>query len=90
MTKIGRALRSLAAQRLARPLEVYCVGAPGWYVTFGGEIREKFELLDQPGFGTGPADQTGYLLQRYLFSSDFHLGPRFRVFTELQSAFEEG
>jgi len=42
------------------------------------------------GFGTGPADQSGYFLQRYLFSSDFHLGPRFRVFTELQSAFEEG
>jgi len=72
------------------PLKYISFGPPGWYVTFGGEIREKFELLDQSGFGTGPADQTGYLLQRYLFSSDFHLGPRFRVFTELESAFEEG
>jgi len=72
------------------PLKYISFGAPGWYFTFGGEIREKFELLDQPGFGTGPADRSGYFLQRYLFSSDFHLGPRFRVFTELQSAFEEG
>ena len=62
----------------------------GWYITLGGEIRERYELLDQPGFGTGPADSRGYLLQRYLFSSDFHFGPRLRFFAEVQSAFEEG
>src|SRR5579872_3039817 len=73
------------------------LGGPGWYLTIGGEIREKFELLDQPGFGrgpedpnVGPSDQNGYLLQRYLLSSDFHFGPRFRFFTEFQSGLEEG
>jgi hypothetical protein len=55
-----------------------------------GEIRERYELLDHPGFGTGLADSRGYLLQRYLFSSDFHFGPRLRFFAEVQSAFEEG
>lgn len=63
---------------------------PGWYITLGGEIRERYELLDQPVFGIGPTDTTGYLLQRYLLSSDFHLGSRFRFFTELQSGLEEG
>jgi hypothetical protein len=71
-------------------LKYMSLGQPGWYVTLGGEIREKFELLDQPGFGTGPEDQAGYLLQRYLLSSDFHFGNRFRFFTELQSGLEDG
>jgi len=72
------------------PLKYISLGRPGWFVTLGGEIREKFELLDYPGFGAGPTDQNGYLLQRYLLSSDFHLGSRFRLFTELQSGLEEG
>ena len=37
----------------------------------------------------GPEDQNGYL-QRYLLSSDFHLGVRFRFFSELQSGLEDG
>jgi len=71
-------------------LKYISLGPPGWYVTIGGEIREKFELLDQPAFGVGPVDQNGYLLQRYLLSSDFHFGSRFRFFTELQSGLEDG
>jgi hypothetical protein len=71
-------------------LKYISLGRPGWFVTLGGEVREKFELLDQPGFGTGPKDDTGYFLQRYLLSSDFHFGPRLRFFTELQSGFENG
>jgi len=66
------------------------LGGENWYVTLGGEIRERFELLDQPGFGTGPEDKNGYFLERYLLSSDFHLGSRVRVFTELQSGLENG
>ena len=71
-------------------LKYISLGQSRWYVTLGGEIRERYELLDQPGFGTGKPDSRGYLLQRYLFSSDFHFGPRFRFFAEMQSAFEEG
>jgi len=61
-----------------------------WFVTIGGELREKYELLDQPNFGTGPEDKTGYFLQRYLLSFDFHLGSRVRIFSELQSGLENG
>jgi hypothetical protein len=66
------------------------LGISGWFVTISGEIRERYELLDQPGFGLGPKDTTGYLLQRYLLSSDFHFGSRLRFFTEFQSALENG
>jgi len=71
-------------------LKYISLGRDGWYATIGGEIREKFELLDQPGFGLGPPDPNGYLLQRYLLSTDLHLGSRFRFFSELQSGIEEG
>lgn len=50
------------------------LGRPGWFASLGGEVRERFELLDQPGFGTGPVDDNGYFLHRYLLSSDLHLG----------------
>ena len=72
------------------PVKYIPLGPSGWFVTLGGEIREKYELLDEPGFGLGPKDQNGYLLQRYLLSADFHLGGNFRFFTELQSGLEEG
>ena len=62
----------------------------GWFVTIGGEMRERYELLDHPNFGAGPEDDNGYFLQRYLLSSDFHFGPAVRAFVELQSGLENG
>src|SRR5207248_1491945 len=72
------------------PLKYIALGRASWYVSLGGEIRERFELLDHPGFGLGPEDQNGYFLQRYLVSSDFHFGSKLRIFTELQSGIENG
>ena len=72
------------------PLKYISLGRPGWFLTLGGEIRERFELLDEPGFGTGPEDQNGYFLQRYLLSGDFHFGDRLRFFGEVQSGLEYG
>lgn len=71
-------------------LKYVSLGRPHWYITLAGEIRERYELLDEPGFGLGPKDTNGYLLQRYLLSSDFHLGSSFRIFLELQSGLENG
>lgn len=72
------------------PLKYISLDRPGWYLSLGGEIRERYELLDQPGFGLGPKDKNGYFLQRYLLSSDFHLGSTVRVFTDFQSGLESG
>ena len=62
----------------------------GWYVTVAGEERLRYERLDHPGFGTGPADTNGYLLHRALLSADVHLGRRVRVFAEVQSGLATG
>ena len=64
-----------------------------WYLTLGGEVREWFESYKNENWGAPPfppdypVENNSYLKQRYMFSSDFHLGSRFRVFTELHSGF---
>jgi hypothetical protein len=55
---------------------------PNWFLTVAGEARERFELVDYPAFGFGASDTNGYLLQRFLFSTDWHTGTRARVFVE--------
>src|SRR5580704_12425084 len=37
---------------------------PSWYLTFGGELRERFEGNYNPNFGIGGAGSESYLLQR--------------------------
>lgn len=57
----------------------------GWYVSLGGDVRERYELLDHPSWGQGPTDTNGYLMQRYLLHADIHLGPSVRFFSQIQS-----
>src|SRR5262245_50237648 len=57
----------------------------GWYLSMGGEIRQRYENYQNPGFGSDPKDDNGYLLQRYLLHADSHFGSRFRLFVQLQS-----
>ncbi len=60
-----------------------------WYLSFGGEARVKYERYDEPVFNQKPADEDGFLLQRYLLHADLHATPYFRVFGQLQSSLEE-
>src|SRR5262245_2355917 len=62
----------------------------GWFLSVGGESRWRYENVRHPGFGSQPDDPDGYLLQRYLLHTDWHLGRRARVFLELQSGLEDG
>jgi Alginate export len=59
------------------------------YLSFGGEARLKYELYSEPVFNQQPADDNGFLLQRYLLHTDFHVTPYFRVFGQLQSSLED-
>ena len=52
-----------------------------WYLTLGGEIRERYEFFHNNLWGRGPQDNDGYLLQRYMIHADAHFGDYFRVFT---------
>jgi len=59
-----------------------------WYLSFGGEIRERYERFHNPLWGQQPQSPGGYLLQRYLLFGDLHLGDNVRVFAELMSDWE--
>ena len=64
-----------------------------WFLSFGGEIRQRYESYHNPNFGSGPADNRGnndYLLQRYLLHGDLHLGQRFRFFGQFMASLEDG
>ena len=65
-------------------------GEPAWYLSFGGEARERFEGVHDPNFGIGGAGANSYWLQRLTFLSDLHLGERVRVFAEGISGLMEG
>src|SRR4051794_22249022 len=43
-----------------------------WYLTLGGEVRERYEYFHNANWGAGPQDSHGYLLQRYMIHADAH------------------
>ena len=61
-----------------------------WYLTLGGEIRERYESYHNSLWGRGPQDDNGYLLQRYMVHADAHLGDDFRIFAQFKSGLEDG
>ena len=60
-----------------------------WHLSFGGEARLKYEYYSEPVLNQRPADDDGFLLQRYLLHADLHATPYFRVFGQLQSSLED-
>ncbi len=64
-------------------------GDPSWYLSFGGEVRERFESTEALNFGVG-AGPDSYLLQRLALLADLHLGERVRIFAEGISGLDEG
>jgi hypothetical protein len=54
---------------------------PTYFLSFGGEIRERYESNHEPGFGTHVANDD-YLLQRITLSADLHLGSHVRFFVQ--------
>lgn len=59
---------------------------PEHYLSLGGQLRLKTVDFDAPLFGLGGADADGYGFQRLNLHSDWHLGPRLRVFAEVGDA----
>jgi hypothetical protein len=62
----------------------------GMFASFGWEARETYERFGNQDFGLSVPSPNGYLLQRYLLHADIHLGSRLRLWTELNSSFENG
>jgi len=61
-----------------------------WYLSLGGEIRERYEYYNNSVWGRGPEDDNGYLLQRYMVHADAHFGAYFRIFSQFKSGLEDG
>ena len=55
-------------------------------VSFGGEFRAQYHILDNEGWNPDLRDDDGYLLTRWLLHADLHLSGNVRVYAELQSA----
>jgi hypothetical protein len=60
------------------------------YLSLGLELRLRYEFYHDNLWGQGPQDSDGYLWERTLPYADLHIGPSFRAFGQLVSAFEWG
>jgi hypothetical protein len=58
-------------------------------ISMSGELRERGEYFDHIRLGDA-SPSSGYLLQRYTLNTDLVFGDRVRVFTSLESGFENG
>lgn len=68
------------------PIKYVPLDAAGdWFISFGGEIRERFEYYSHPNFSLQGQDADDYLLQRALLHADLHAGPYLRGFVQLGS-----
>ncbi|MEA3211453.1 MAG: hypothetical protein QOE70_4510 [Chthoniobacter sp.] len=56
-------------------------GDPTWFLSLGGEVRERTEVISRPDFGFS-GRHNSYLLQRLTLEADLHLGERVRIFVE--------
>ena len=54
-----------------------------WSLSFGGEVRERFEYYSNPNFSLQGQQANGYLLHRVLLHADVHAGDYVRAFVEL-------
>jgi hypothetical protein len=59
------------------------------YLSLGGEARLKYERYSEALLNQKPADNDGFLLQRYLLHGDLRVTPHFRVFAQFQSSLED-
>jgi hypothetical protein len=60
------------------------------FLSFGGEIRLRFESYENELFNPNTKADNAYFLQRYLFHLDYHPAGWLRVFGQLQSSLEDG
>src|SRR5262245_38748705 len=57
-------------------------GTATWYLSLGGEVRERYEYFHNTNWGGGPQDGNGYALQRFMAHADLHLGEQVRFFLQ--------
>src|SRR3989442_540898 len=69
------------------PLKYIGLGKADWYLSLGGETRQRFEIYNNFPFSPlAPSDRDGYYMMRYMLHGDLHMGQNVRVFGQLKSA----
>ncbi len=58
---------------------------PEWFLSFGGELRERFEYYSYPNLGLQGQTANAYLLQRTLLHADLHASDYLRTFVQFGS-----
>jgi len=56
------------------------------YLSLGGQVRERYELINGQNFSGVPDDNDGYYLTRLLAHAVLHIGQNFRTFVQGKSA----
>ncbi|AYG64628.1 MULTISPECIES: alginate export family protein [unclassified Rhizobium] len=59
-------------------------GDPGTYVSFGVNLRDRFETNNAPSFGIGGIARDNYVIQRAQFHIDLHLFDDWQIFTQFE------
>lgn len=57
-----------------------------WYLTFGGQARERYDYFNNTNFGAGPQDEDGFRLTRLLAHVDARFGSNFRAYVQIDSS----
>jgi hypothetical protein len=57
---------------------------PQSYVSFGMDLRERFESNSAPSFGVGRQPTQNYLIQRYEIDADIHPNANWQMFLQIQ------
>jgi len=60
-------------------------GNPQTYLSFGADIRERFEANDVTNFGVSPNRNNDYLISRTEWHADLHIADQVQVFAQFQS-----
>jgi hypothetical protein len=63
---------------------------PKTYLSFGADLRERFEANDAVGFGTGRNRSADYAISRLEAHADLRIASQVQMFVQLQSDFAPG
>jgi hypothetical protein len=63
---------------------------PRTYLSFGADIRERFEANDSVNFGIGKSRPQAYVISRLEAQADLHIDDELQAYVQLQSDFAPG
>jgi hypothetical protein len=80
-------LKNAASTDFFDPIKYIPIGNDrDWYLSLGGQARERYDYFNNSTFGSGRQDEDGFRLTRLLAHVDAHFGPNFRAFVQIDSS----